>query len=183
MLLIKYIDYLPLIPQPINYPKETTKLASINSKATVAPKKTNTVVKKQPASKKASKTVTPKKYRKNFVIRIPRTIFKSDGPKRITITRTTPPATIEYEIPTHTNAEETTTYYSTFGYDFISPSPKLSKVYRTRKTPLTKNKVPVTNASNSQGTVPVTKASNNSVTTPVTKISKQTETVPVTKAP
>ncbi|KAG4104642.1 hypothetical protein H8356DRAFT_1357713 [Neocallimastix lanati (nom. inval.)] len=59
-----------------------------------------------------------KKYRKNFVIRIPRTISKSDDLK-IFITKTTLPASIEYEIPTRTS-EETTNYYYTYSYDFIS---------------------------------------------------------------
>ncbi|KAG4095329.1 hypothetical protein H8356DRAFT_1688238 [Neocallimastix lanati (nom. inval.)] len=97
------------------------------------------------------KALTPKKYRKNFVIRIPKTVFNSDGPKRITITRTTPPVTIGYEIPTHTG-DETTTYYSTFGYDFISPSPQPSRIFRKRnpKNTLKPNK--------NENPIPITKA-------------------------
>lgn len=101
-------------------------------------------------AKKPKKALTPKKYRKNFVIRIPRTKYRADGPKRITITRTTPPATIEYEIPTHTS-EETTTYYSTFGFDFISPSPQPSRVYKRRKSQ-------ITNVNVKNNTIPITKA-------------------------
>jgi len=78
-----------------------------------------------------------------------------ESPKRITITRTTPPATLEYEIPTHTS-EETTTYYSTFAYDFISPSPQLSRVYRTRKSRMTPQ-VEVPNRNNSVPVIPKTK--------------------------
>jgi len=91
---------------------------------------------RKPTTKKPTKTLTPKKYRKNFVIRIPKTQFSLDGPKRITITKTTPPASIAYEIPTHTS-DETTTYYSTFAYDFISPSPQLSRVFKYKKSNIT----------------------------------------------
>jgi len=170
--------------EPINS-KANKKNVSINGKVTAAPKGINrNTVRNQPASKKPAKTFTPKKYRKNFVIRIPKTIFKPDGPKRITITKTTPPATVNYEVPTHTADDLTTTYYSTFAFDFISPSPQLSRIFRTKKSPITKvfnNKIPITKAPNNK--VPVTKASNSQATTPVTEVTSQTKTVPVTKAP
>ncbi|ORX60085.1 hypothetical protein BCR36DRAFT_342420 [Piromyces finnis] len=156
-------------------------------KATIASRRPNTnTFFTKPISKKQVKTVTPKKYRKNFVIRIPKTIFKPSGPKRITITKTTPPATLEPEIPTHTAGDETTTYYSTFGFDFISPSPQLSRIYRTKKSPLTRdplNEVSITKVLHSKETETASITNNDSKIDSVTKVHYRTETIPVTKAP
>lgn len=96
-------------------------------------KKNNPVNSNPKAKAKATKpkTVTPKKYRKNFVVRIPRTNYKVSGPKRITLTVPTEKP-YSYTTPTHTS-EETTSYYSTYHYDFISPSPKPTRVLRMPK--------------------------------------------------